>query len=132
MAAAGASATDVDLALQRLRFAADPLQHVQYLHGGRDRNHFQAATRGIQGDACVRIEWAQRGGERGRVEIGRGQFELHLMEQRKITVLCELGTGEDAGLYRASFYHEGKRVRLVVDREGNPVGEQDSVMPGSR
>lgn len=37
-----------------------------------------------------------------------------LMEQRKITVLCELGTGEDAGLYRASFYYDGKRVQLVV------------------
>lgn len=44
-----------------------------------------------------------------------------LMEQRKITVLCERGTGEDAGLYRASFYHGRKRVRLVVDGEGNPV-----------
>ena len=44
-----------------------------------------------------------------------------LMDQRKITVLCERGTGPDAGLYRASFYHGGKRVRLVVDRDGNPV-----------
>ena len=44
-----------------------------------------------------------------------------LMEHRKITVLCERGTGEDAGLYRASFYHEGKRVRLVVDEDGNPI-----------
>lgn len=44
-----------------------------------------------------------------------------LMEQRKITVLCERGTGDDAGLYRASFYHGGKRVRLVVDEDGNPV-----------
>jgi len=47
-----------------------------------------------------------------------------LMEDRKIVVLCELGTGEDAGLYRASFYHGGKRVRLVVDVEGNPVQER--------
>lgn len=44
-----------------------------------------------------------------------------LMEHRKITVLCERGVGEDAGLYRASFYHAGKRVRLVVDGDGNPA-----------
>ncbi len=44
-----------------------------------------------------------------------------LMEHRKVTVLCERGVGEDAGLYRASFYHDGKRVRLVVDGDGNPV-----------
>jgi hypothetical protein len=44
-----------------------------------------------------------------------------LMEDRKITLLCERGTGEDAGLYRASFYLDGKRVRLVVDGDGNPV-----------
>lgn len=44
-----------------------------------------------------------------------------LMEHHKIRMLCERGTGADAGLYRASFYHDGKRVRLVVDRDGNPV-----------
>jgi len=52
------------------------------------------------------------------LEIARFQ---RLMEQRKITVLCERGTGEDAGLYRASYYYQGKRVRLVVDAGGNVV-----------
>lgn len=45
-----------------------------------------------------------------------------LMEDRQVTVLCERGTGEDAGLYRASFYYAGKRVRLVVDADGVPCG----------
>ncbi|MEO8012381.1 MAG: DUF6522 family protein [Dokdonella sp.] len=45
-----------------------------------------------------------------------------LMEQGKVSVLCERGVDEDAGLYRASFYHKGKRVRLVVDRNGKPAG----------
>lgn len=49
-----------------------------------------------------------------------------LMEHHKITVLCERGIGEDAGLYRASFYHEGKRTRLVVDGDGNPVPGRDA------
>lgn len=44
-----------------------------------------------------------------------------LMELRKIAVLCERGTGEDAGLYRASYYYQGKRARLVVDADGNPI-----------
>lgn len=44
-----------------------------------------------------------------------------LMEHRKIAVLCERGTGDDAGLYRASYYYKGKRARLVVDATGNPV-----------
>ncbi|WP_342779184.1 DUF6522 family protein [Luteimonas granuli] len=44
-----------------------------------------------------------------------------LMEIRKISVLCERGTGEDDGLYRASFYHQGRRMRLVVDADGRPV-----------
>ena len=43
----------------------------------------------------------------------------HLMSDRKITVLCERGTGEDAGLFRASFYYGDRRVRLVVDASGN-------------
>ena len=41
-----------------------------------------------------------------------------LMEQRRITVLCERGVGEDAGRYRASFYYGDRRVRLVVDAAG--------------
>lgn len=45
-----------------------------------------------------------------------------LMDDRKIGVLCERGTGEDSGLYRATFYHEGRRARLVVDGEGRIVG----------
>ena len=48
-----------------------------------------------------------------------------LMEHRKITVLCERGTGEHAGLFRASFYHHGTRVRLVVDGDGLPVTDQE-------
>ena len=43
-----------------------------------------------------------------------------LMDDRKLTVLCERGTGEDAGLYRASFFYGDRRVRLVVDADGNP------------
>lgn len=41
-----------------------------------------------------------------------------LMADRKITMLCELGTGPDSGRYRASFYHADRRVRLVVDEGG--------------
>ena len=44
-----------------------------------------------------------------------------LMDQGKVTVLCERGTGEHAGLYRASFYYGKQRARFVVDRDGNPV-----------
>lgn len=47
---------------------------------------------------------------------------LKLLELRKIDQLCERGTDADDGLYRASFYYSGKRARLVVDRQGNPVG----------
>jgi len=44
-----------------------------------------------------------------------------LMEQRRITVLCERGTGEDSGTYRATFYLDDRRVRVVVDGEGQVV-----------
>jgi hypothetical protein len=44
-----------------------------------------------------------------------------LMDSHKITVLCERGTGEDAGLYRASYYYQGSRARLVIDASGKPV-----------
>ncbi len=44
-----------------------------------------------------------------------------LMDDHQVTVLCERGTGEDEGLYRATFYYADKRVRLVVDADGTPV-----------
>ena len=44
-----------------------------------------------------------------------------LMARGQVRVLCERGTGEDAGLYRASFYHQGRRVRLVVDAQGRTL-----------
>ena len=44
-----------------------------------------------------------------------------LMSEGKISVLCERGTGEDAGTWRASFYYGGRRARFVVDAQGNPL-----------
>lgn len=44
-----------------------------------------------------------------------------LMDDGKIAVLCERGTGEDAGTWRASFYYGGRRARFVVDAHGNPL-----------
>lgn len=44
-----------------------------------------------------------------------------LMDDGKITVLCERGTGEDTGLYRASFYYGKQRARFIVDANGRPV-----------
>ena len=44
-----------------------------------------------------------------------------LMDDGKISVLCERGTGEDAGTWRASFYYGGRRARFVVDAQGNPL-----------
>lgn len=66
--------------------------------------------------------------------VARGlELELdafrRLMAQGRIAVLCERGTGEDTGLYRASFYHAGRRVRLVVDRHGRPVGADPPQTP---
>lgn len=54
-----------------------------------------------------------------------------LMERHKVSVLCERGTGEDEGLYRASFYHEGRRVRLVVDTAGQLVDHPTQSIPGA-
>lgn len=52
--------------------------------------------------------------------LGLAQAEFRqLMDRRQVTVLCERGTGVDAGRYRASFYYGGRRVRLVVDAQGH-------------
>lgn len=45
-----------------------------------------------------------------------------LMADGKITVLCERGTDEDTGRYRASFYYGNQRARFIVDETGRIVG----------
>ncbi len=40
------------------------------------------------------------------------------MDQGRITVLCERGTGDDLGRFRASFYHGRRRARFIVDGSG--------------
>lgn len=42
----------------------------------------------------------------------------HQVEAGHIRQLCERGTGADAGTWRASFYHRGRRARFVVDSSG--------------
>jgi hypothetical protein len=41
------------------------------------------------------------------------------VRQGKITSLCERGIDQDAGCYRVTFFHRNRRLRLVVDLEGN-------------
>ncbi len=41
-----------------------------------------------------------------------------LMHDSKVSVLCERGTGEDAGLNRVTFYFQGRRFRALVTRDG--------------
>ena len=44
-----------------------------------------------------------------------------LMEDHKVSLLCERGVGEDEGLYRASFYYRGRRFRVVLEADGRIV-----------
>ena len=44
-----------------------------------------------------------------------------LMEHREVSVLCERGVAEDAGLYRATFYYRERRFRAVLDAGGRIV-----------
>jgi hypothetical protein len=43
------------------------------------------------------------------------------MRAGKITSLCEHGVGEDAGRYRLTFFYEQRRLRLVIDENGNTI-----------
>lgn len=43
------------------------------------------------------------------------------MRDGKITTLCERGTDEDDGRWRLSFFSENRRLRIIVDDQGNVV-----------
>ena len=44
-----------------------------------------------------------------------------LLRNRSITSLCERGVDADEGLYRLSFFHENRRLRLNIDSKGRIV-----------
>lgn len=44
-----------------------------------------------------------------------------MVADRRIATLCERGTGEDAGVYRFTFYYGRQRFRLMTDGAGEPV-----------
>ncbi|KFN43236.1 hypothetical protein N790_11030 [Arenimonas malthae CC-JY-1] len=44
-----------------------------------------------------------------------------MVADRRIATLCERGTGEDAGLYRFTFWFGHKRFRLTTDAAGHPL-----------
>ena len=47
------------------------------------------------------------------------ELVLTRIREGKITSFCERGVNEDAGRIRLTFFHGNRRVRLVVDEEGN-------------
>jgi len=53
------------------------------------------------------------------------------MREGTITSLCERGIDEDEGRYRLSFFSETRRLRLVVDNEGN-VAQSSAIEFGDR
>ncbi|WP_374601357.1 DUF6522 family protein [Arenimonas sp.] len=44
-----------------------------------------------------------------------------MVADRRIATLCERGVGEDAGLFRFTFYFGKQRFRLVTDDRGRPA-----------
>ncbi|HVV92419.1 MAG TPA: DUF6522 family protein [Hyphomicrobiales bacterium] len=59
-----------------------------------------------------------------------------LMRNGEITAQCERGVGADAGRHRLTFFHRGRRLRLVVDDSGqiilrSAVDFGDRPMPSS-
>jgi hypothetical protein len=52
-------------------------------------------------------------------ELGLAIDEFRrLMDAGRIRTLSERGTGPELGLYRLSFWHGKRRVRIVTDHEG--------------
>jgi len=56
----------------------------------------------------------------GKLGLEPEQFR-QLMEDHKVSLLCERGVGEDEGLYRATFYYRQRRFRAVLEADGRIV-----------
>lgn len=55
-------------------------------------------------------------------ELGLDELAMRrLMRGNAITSLCEAGVDDDAGRHRLTFFHDNKRLRLIVDANGQIV-----------
>jgi hypothetical protein len=54
-----------------------------------------------------------------------------LLHAGQITTFCERGVDDDRGRFRLTFFHEGKRLRLVLDELGR-VLRQSTIDFGDR
>jgi hypothetical protein len=59
-----------------------------------------------------------------------------LLRRGAITSRCERGIGEDEGRFRLTFFHDGRRLRLVVDAAGrilqrSRIDNGDRPLPGA-
>jgi hypothetical protein len=55
-------------------------------------------------------------------DLGLEVFEVQrLMREGKLTSSCERGADEDEGRYRLTFFHGGRRLRLVIDGSGQII-----------
>ena len=43
---------------------------------------------------------------------------LERLRDGRLTARCEQGIGEDAGRFRLSFFHDSRRLRLLIDQAG--------------
>ncbi len=54
--------------------------------------------------------------------LGLEPFEVQkLMREGKLTSSCERGVDEDEGHYRLTFFHGGRRLRLIIDNAGRII-----------
>lgn len=55
---------------------------------------------------------------------GLGTVASHvpaLMRNGEITGVCERGIGHNAGRHRLTFFHQGKRFRVIIDDDGRII-----------
>jgi hypothetical protein len=71
----------------------------------------------IQGDGTIQIDASLIGRD-----LGLEPFEVQsLMREGKLTSSCERGVDEDAGRYRLTFFHEIRRLWLIIDSTGRII-----------
>jgi len=80
-----------------------------------------AGKASVHGAASIEIEARVIGGGLG---IDPSQVQA-LLEEGKISTLCERGIGEDQGRYRVTFYCEKRRFRILMDESGNIIEESE-------
>jgi len=132
-----------------ISFCGFAVRRLGVLSNARRVRHYLARTRLGRSSGCevrrLRAHNPERDMSTIEFELAKGTINVDAMiiaegfgleptrildslRSGDLTALCEQGIAEDAGRYRLTFFHEDRRLRFTIDRDGQILDRSSVIL----